>query len=226
MRNPLLRSTGLLSGLFYEFVVVTEADADRAFYAEVNERLLRYASDRAIPNCLFINAQNKQTVQTLIRPLRDLGIPAAAIVDIDVLKEGGMVWTSLLKSAFVPELLHSALGMTRQKLKVSFDYSGKDMKRNGGTNILSDQDKEAAQNLFEQLADYGIFVVSSGELESWLKELGATGHGPTWLISMFERMGEDPESGSYVVPDSGDVWEFMHLVRRWLLNSARKGIPK
>lgn len=32
MRNPLLRSTGVLSGLFYEFVVVTESDADRAFY--------------------------------------------------------------------------------------------------------------------------------------------------------------------------------------------------
>ena len=37
MRNPLLRSTRVLDGLFYEFVVVTEADADRAFYQEVNE---------------------------------------------------------------------------------------------------------------------------------------------------------------------------------------------
>lgn len=42
MRHPLLRSTGLLSGLFYEFVVVTESDADRAFYQEVNERLLQF----------------------------------------------------------------------------------------------------------------------------------------------------------------------------------------
>ena len=40
MRNPLLRSTRVLDGLFYEFVVVTEADADRAFYQEINERLL------------------------------------------------------------------------------------------------------------------------------------------------------------------------------------------
>jgi hypothetical protein len=37
MRNPLLRSTGVLSGLFYEFVIVTEADADRAFYQEIND---------------------------------------------------------------------------------------------------------------------------------------------------------------------------------------------
>ncbi len=72
MRNPLLRSTGVLNGLFYEFVVVTESDADRAFYQEVNERLLRFEPDAGIPNCLFINAQNKQTIQTILRPLRNL----------------------------------------------------------------------------------------------------------------------------------------------------------
>ena len=72
MRHPLLRSTGVLSGLFYEFVVVTESDADRAFYQEVNERLLQFRPAWGIPNCLFINAQNKQTVQTILRPLRHL----------------------------------------------------------------------------------------------------------------------------------------------------------
>lgn len=56
MRNPLLRSTGVLSGLFYEFVIVTESDADRAFYQEINERLLRFKPEWGIPNCLFINA--------------------------------------------------------------------------------------------------------------------------------------------------------------------------
>jgi hypothetical protein len=47
MRNPLLRSTGVISALFYESVVVTEADPDRAFYQEINERLLRIG--RGIP---------------------------------------------------------------------------------------------------------------------------------------------------------------------------------
>lgn len=75
MRNPLLRSTNVLSGLFYEFVVVTESDADRAFYQEINERLLRFKPDWGVPNCLFINAQNKQTVPTIVRPLRKFGNP-------------------------------------------------------------------------------------------------------------------------------------------------------
>lgn len=68
MRHPLLRSTGILNGLFYEFVVVTESDTDRAFYQEINERLLQFKPEWGIKNCLFINAQNKQTVQTILRP--------------------------------------------------------------------------------------------------------------------------------------------------------------
>lgn len=85
LRNPLLRSSNTLSGLFFDFVVVTESDTDRAFYQEINERLLSEKDPRGISNCLFINAQNKQTVNDIIRPLRELGIPAAGIVDVDIL---------------------------------------------------------------------------------------------------------------------------------------------
>lgn len=225
MRHPLLRSTGVLSGLFYEFVVVTESDADRAFYQEINERLLQFKPEWGIPNCLFINAQNKQTVQTLLRPLRKLGIPAAGVVDVDVLKEGGANWTNLLSSADVPQLSHGSFAAMRSAVKAAMDRSGKDMKRDGGVAILSAADKQAAEDLLNQLKQYGIFIVPGGELESWMQGLRATGHGPTWLIEIFERMGEDPSNPNYVRPNVGDVWEFVRDIRSWLVDPARKGIP-
>lgn len=225
MRNPLLRSTNVISGLFYEFVVVTEADSDRAFYHEINERLQRYQPDMGISNCLFINAQNKQTVQKIIKPLRELGIPAVGIVDIDIVKEGGKVWTGLLESSFVPKLEHQSLANFRNDVNKKFEASGKDMKREGGVKILSDSDKEAANNLFDKLAEYGVFAVRGGELESWLPKLGATGHGPDWLIPVFEKMGEDPESLDYLKPSNDDVWLFMGEIKKWFTNPTRKGIP-
>lgn len=225
MRHPLLRSTGLLSGLFYEFVVVTESDADRAFYQEVNERLLQFKPEWGIPNCLFLNAQNKQTVQTLLRPLRKLGIPAAGVVDVDVLKDGGLNWTNLLSSAAVPQLSHGSFATLRAAVKNAMDATGKDMKREGGIAILSGADRQAAEDLLNQLRLYGIFAIPGGELESWLKGLGASGHGPAWLIDVFERMGEDPGHANYVRPNVGDVWEFVRDIRSWLLDPARKGIP-
>lgn len=225
MRNPLLRSTGVLSGLFYEFVVVTESDADRAFYQEVNERLLRFKPEWGIPNCLFINAQNKQTVQTIIKPLRQLGIPAVGVVDIDVLKEGGANWTNLLASANVPVISHGSLATIRSAVKQAMDSTGKDMKRDGGVNILPEPEREAAFNLLKQLGEYGVFVVPGGELESWLPSLGAAGHGPSWLINVFEKMGEDPDSDEYLKPSAEDVWAFISSMKAWLVDSTRKGIP-
>jgi ABC-type cobalamin/Fe3+-siderophores transport system ATPase subunit len=225
MRNPLLRSTGVLSGLFYEFVVVTESDSDRAFYQEVNERLLRFRPEWGIPNCLFINAQNKQTVHTIIQPLRQLGIPAAGIIDVDALKDGGTTWTNLLSGANVPAIAHGSLATMRSALKQAMDNTGKDMKRDGGVAILQQADQEAALNLLKQLGEYGIFVVPGGELESWLKQLGASGHGPSWLISVFEKMGEDSDAPGFVKPSGDDVWAFMQKMKTWLINANRKGIP-
>ena len=226
MRNPLLRSTGVLSGLFYEFVVVTESDADRAFYQEINDRLLKSDGQRGIPNCLFLHAQNKQTVKTIIKPLRELGIPVAGIVDIDVIKDGGSVWTGFLDSGSIPELERSSLATLRQALKKKFEDSGKNMKLDGGIQIFSGEDKEALQNFFDKLADYGLFVVPNGELESWLAELSASGHGPNWLVGIFEKMGEDPTSENYLKPKDDDVWKFIDLISAWFLNPRRKGIPK
>ena len=225
MRNPLLRSTGVLEGLFYEFVIVTESDADRAFYQEINDRLLRYMPDLGIPNCLFINAQNKQTVQTIIKPLRELGIPTVGIVDVDVLKEGGSIWSNFLKSGFIPEISHRSFSDLRVSVKSKIEETGRDMKREGGVDLLEGSDKEAAENLFNQLDEYGLFVVRQGELESWLKHLGASGHGPSWLINIFEKMGEDPESPSYIKPARNDIWAFLGSIKRWLKNPERKGIP-
>lgn len=225
MRNPLLRSTGVLSGLFYEFVVVTESDSDRAFYQEINERLLRFKPEWGIPNCLFINAQNKQTIQTIIRPLRQLGIPAVGIVDIDVLKEGGTVWSNLVDSISVPEISQGGLSNIRAAVKKAMDDSGKNMKRDGGIQILENSELEAAQNLLDQMFEYGIAIVPGGELESWIKELSASGHGPAWLIEVFEKMGEDPTQEFYVKPTDNDVWAFMNKIKEWLFNQRRKGIP-
>lgn len=225
MRNPLLRSTGVLEALFYEFVIVTESDADRAFYQEINERLLRYKPELGISNCLFLNAQNKQTVQTIIKPLRELGIPAVGIVDVDVLKDGGQDWTNFLKSGFIPELEHQPLGAMRNAIKQKMNETGKDMKRDGGVDILAGSDQEAANNLFDKLAEYGLFVVRKGELESWLLPLGASGHGPSWLINIFEKMGEDSESPDYLKPSNGDVWDFCGEIQKWFTNPNRKGLP-
>jgi len=225
MRNPLLRSIGVLDALFYNAVVVTEADADRAFYQEVNERLLQANDPRGIEGCLFLNAQNKQTVWDIVHPLRELGIPAAGIVDIDVLKEGGAVWAKPMHGAFIPDISRDGMNTERTALCRAFEATGKNMKRDGGIEVLSSTEKVACESFFERLADYGIFVVPCGEIESWLSVLMLNRGKSTWLNTVFEAMGEDPTLDTYVRPTAGDVWDFLGGVSRWVKNPKRKGIP-
>ncbi len=155
-------------------------------------------------------------------PLRRLGVPAAAIADIDALKEGGKNWSALLEAAYFPEIERAGLAANRNSVHRAMEDTGKDMKREGGINILKAQNLEGAKNLLRRLSEYGIFFVPGGEVEAWLKSLGASGHGPSWLIEMFELMGE---LSTYVKPSTDDVWKFMSEVRAWLTDPLRKGLP-
>lgn len=223
-KNPILRSTGVIQALFYSTVVVSESDADRAFYNEINERLLAQPSPEGLPSALFLNAQNKQTVWDVIRPLRNMGIPAVGIVDIDVVKEGGEVFTKVLAAACVPTTLRESLQTMRARVKAAFESTGKDMKRDGGVSLLTGENRALTDKLLTDLADYGIFVVPNGELESWLKPMGCSGHGPNWLIEAFGKMGADPADANYLKPANGDVWSFIRAIQSWVTNPERKGM--
>lgn len=226
MRDPLLRSTGVLNALFYKNVVVTEGDSDRAFYQEINERLIQFSPDKALHNCLFINAVGKDTIWKIVKPLREMGIPAIGIYDIDILKNAGSNWTNALKASFVPEISHQPLGQIRSLLKNKFSEINKDMKKDGGINALPESEKEAAENLFNQLEEYGIFIVRKGEVEHWLETLEVNAHKSVWLSEIFLKMGADPSNPTYVKPENNDVWDFIAEIEKWMSNENRKGIPK
>lgn len=225
MRDPLLRSLGVLNGLFYDFVIVTEGDSDRSFYHEINERLLKFRSEWGIPNCLFLNAQGKQNLETIVRPLRAIGVPTAAIVDIDLLKDKGRIWRKLLDAARMPEPTQESCLTWKSQLHTKFESTGIDMKKGGGIEALPKGELESCGSLFAQLGEYGIFVVPGGEVESWLKSIGVDANKESWLGEMFSKMGNEPTEDTYVKPSDGDVWEFLHRIRVWLTNTHRKGMP-
>jgi hypothetical protein len=219
MRDPLLRSTGVLGALFHEGAVVCEADADRVFYAEVNERLLAHRAGGA-DGVVFLNAQNKQTVRRIIRPLREMGLPAAAILDLDLLK-GREDFRDLLRSAFVPEVFWEPWEEQRRRLHQRINNA--DYKA-GGIQRLGGDDRPLADTLLSALAEYGVFLVPTGELECWLPELEVNGHGPEWLTQVFAKMGTDPSDAGYQKPTGGGVWRFLQRVAVWIADPRRKGM--
>jgi len=225
IKNPLLHSFDLLRALFYDFAIVTISSASRAFYQEINERLINSNSNVGIKSCLFLSAHDNLTAKTIVQSLRVLGVPTALVVDIDILNDTGEIWANVLKSVFIPQSERQELAELRRTVKASFDESGKDMRQDGGIEILEKSHKVAAKKLVDDLADYGLFVVYVGEMECWLSDLGATGRGAAWLSDIFHKMGDDPDSLSYVKPAKGDVWDFLANIRKWLIRNNRLGMP-
>lgn len=219
MRDPLLRSTGVLGALFHEGAIVCEADADRVFYAEINERLLA-ARGRGADGCVFLNAQNKQTIRRIVRPLREMGIPAVALVDLDIFK-GKEDFRELMRAGFVPPVFWEPWEERRKRLHQAMrneDYKA------GGIYTLPREARQQADALLAGLCEYGLFVVPVGELENWLPELEVGGHGPEWLTQVFHRMGTDPTSPAYHRPSGGGVWKFMQGVAAWIADPHRRGM--
>lgn len=222
-QRPLMRSGNVIAGLFHDGMVVTESDNDRAFYSEIYHRLKEENPD--LPTLHFVNAQNKQTIREILGPMRKFGVPVVGIPDIDIVKEGGTVWTEWLKASNFPTPQHQGLGNDRREVKNAFDATSKDMKTDGGVEVLAGSDRQAAIDLFDRMADYGIFVVTRGELESWLPKLGGQLGKKDWVVNVLNKMGSDPNDPTYLKPGTTDVWEFLRRIAQWISNPHRKGMP-
>ncbi len=221
MLDPLLRSTAVLSALFYRGAVVCEGDSDRVLYQEINERLIA-SGQPGCADCVFLNAQNKSTIRRIIEPLRKMGVPAAAVVDLDILKGDDL--KDLLRAASVPDGVVKGLGQLRGEIEAAFKRGGRDPGKDG-IDALAGDERESAQKLLSDLKEYGIFVVPVGNLERWLPELNVVGEKSQWLSNVLTALGSDPGSARYVLPKAGDVWSFIEEIGHWIVNPHRKGVP-
>jgi hypothetical protein len=226
--EPLLRSTDALSGLFHRGVVVGEADADRAMYEEINRRLVD--AGRGTPDTFFTNAQNWQTIPRVIGPLRQLGVPAVAVIDLDAVVAPKVEWNKFYKVMSIDDGTADGIEAERQVVAASLralpiDGEHPSYKKIGITG-LAEQEAQTARAFLERLGGYGVFVVDAGELESWLPALELPrGSKAKWIVEAFRKLGANPSSEAYITPGADDIWSFVDRVAAWVNDPGRAGLP-
>jgi predicted ATPase len=226
--EPLLRSTNALSGLFHRGVVVGEADADRAMYEEINRRLVD--AGRGMADTFFTNAQNWQTIPRVIGPLRQLGVPAVAVIDLDAVVAPKVEWNKFYKVMGIDEETADAIEAERQVVAaflraLPIDGEHPSYKKIGITG-LAEQEGQTARAFLDRLGGYGVFVVDAGELESWLPALELPrGSKAKWIVEAFRKLGSNPSSEAYVMPGEDGIWRFLDCVAAWVNDPERAGLP-
>lgn len=83
--DTLIRYSRVFEGIFFDHVIVCEADADCLFYQSVLN-LPSISGDRR-PDVLFVHTAGKHRMAKLARTLRALDVPVSIIADIDILNE-------------------------------------------------------------------------------------------------------------------------------------------
>lgn len=220
LRDPLLRSTRTVQALFHRAAIVAEADSDRAFYDEMNRRL--QMNDRGIRDAIFLNAQNVQTIHRLVRPLRRIGIPAAAVVDLDFIKNSKRSIEQLFEACQVDAARFDSLYADLTDTADAFAHLEGAIKK-PGLAALPTAARTRADNVLRELSRYGLFLVPSGEVESFLSDLHVTSHGSKWLVKIFSRIGQTEEDLQYLKPSTGDVWGFLDNIANWVDDPSRLG---
>ena len=83
--DSLARFSHVFDGVFFEHVVICEADADCMFYQSFLS-LPSISGDRR-PDVLFVHASGKHRMAKLADTLRSLDVPVSVIADIDILND-------------------------------------------------------------------------------------------------------------------------------------------
>ncbi|MDR6871418.1 hypothetical protein J2Y55_002430 [Bosea sp. BE125] len=81
-KDPILRFSTILDGLFHDGVVVCESDADCRFYEAMIDAV---GNSEKQPDLHYVYSGGKDRLHIVVKALADLGLPVSTIVDFDVL---------------------------------------------------------------------------------------------------------------------------------------------
>lgn len=191
--NPILRYSNILSGLFHEKVIVCESDYDCLFYQAVIDAMYE-ARNEIAPDVLFTHCGGKSRVKDVVKALRAVNVPVAAICDFDLLNQ---------KPEFKP--LAEAFGLDWEAklsadMKTVYDAANASpgtwnwLKTTGKTGFQGGA--PAAYEKVERVCQSaGLFVVPVGEMECFDKTVSKKKKEWVYHVITQYKLAEEPKLG-------------------------------
>jgi AAA domain, putative AbiEii toxin, Type IV TA system len=91
-KDPALRYTNALDGLFHSAVIIAESERDAHFYhAAIDYVRSESGTDMPEHNLMFLGSNGKTNIARIVRGLRDLGITTVSCADLDILNDENVI---------------------------------------------------------------------------------------------------------------------------------------
>lgn len=190
--NPILRYSNILSGLFHEKVVVCESDYDCLFYQAVMNAIFESKNEIA-PDILFTHCGGKNRVKDVVKALKAVNVPVAAICDFDLLNNKTVF--KQLAEAFGSKWNESL----QTDMKIIYDNTNakgvdfwKQIKKIGKFGFTGDS-AVAYEKVEKNCKSFGLFVVPFGEMECFDKTINK--EKKDWVYEVLEKykLEEEPK---------------------------------
>lgn len=192
-RDPVLRYSNLLQGLFHSRVVICEGDADCRFYSAVLDHHYGGREGQAeVDNTLFVPSGGVSRMPTMADALTHIGVNTWAITDFDALSDKRAV------KRLVVALGGEWTGAIESNYSVLLDYvngqpgAWEPTKHLGLSALPAGDPYKAAQRLLSALAEQQVLVLEVGEMEDLDKTVGL--HAAGWVNAVLDKRGHEAES--------------------------------
>jgi predicted ATPase len=84
-KDPILRYSNVLDGLFHSKVIICESDSDCRFYNAIMDALIEPNEKTRREHVMFLHCGGKARMPVVIRALRNLDVPVNVVSDFDLL---------------------------------------------------------------------------------------------------------------------------------------------
>lgn len=184
LKEPKLRVSKALEGLFCNRVIITEAEADEIFYQELLEKINPQSG------IYFSSAGNKQVALKMASLYSKMKMNFAMILDFDIFRNDDEA-AKLLRIANIEEkerqrylkIIRDLIAYMNKKAEQDLDEckekdelkkkkKGELYHKNGLRAVENTELRIEVKGVIDELYKYNIIILSTGELESVLENIG------------------------------------------------------
>jgi len=201
-KDPLLKYSNIMNGLFHKNVVICESDGDCKFYSLINDELKK--NDSMYSETLFLQCGGKHRIAQVSNALRSVGVDVKCIVDIDILDNE----KTFHKITDAYGVKWDLISDQYEKIRSNMKSPGENIERSFISNELQKKDapyisEEEIKSLREALKTPSKWTL--------LKKEGVDAMDEDVRIPLIEIINIIKESGIYIV-SCGELENFIESV--------------
>lgn len=218
LKEPILRVSRVLEGVFCDRVIITEAEADELVYQELLEKIVPESG------LFFAHGQNKQTLAKIASLYQEIGISYEIITDFDILRVSSEL-NSFLQLMPIDErkrqqiisytdklrdIVNSSVqieSLTEDEIKAKQKNRRDKVYHEMGIRFFEEKLRTKILQTLSELGGFHLHILPCGELETLLEEFGVTYKEKTqWVVDAINMIASlNPET----INQNGTVYQFV-----------------